>query len=132
MAEFERPKSGYRFAWGGVNTKEVPDALAENKYQAAENVRSTADLSLRTRPGYELLFTCNNNAITNIRAYTRLDNNSAPRFLARDDAGQIFLDNNTNIGNLNGNAGYGVSMVPFRPRESALSWMYIAGIGDYQ
>lgn len=132
MADFKRPEDGFRFKWGGVNTEDVPDSLPDGKYQVAVNIRATAKMSLRTRPGYDPLFTCNNAAVTDIRAYTDLNSNSFPRFLARDANGRVFLDNGTNVGNLNGNAGYGAAMVPFRPRESALSWMYVAGGGDYQ
>lgn len=141
MAEFSRPQDGFRFAFGGVNTKEVADALPADKYQAVQNVRATAELSLRTRPGYQLYFTANNNQnnnaftpapITDMRAYTTLNNNAFPRILARDANGRIFLDNGLLVGNLNGNAAYGVSINPFRPRESATPWMYIAGVGDYQ
>ena len=141
MAEFSRPQDGFRFIFGGVNTKEVPDALPADKYQAVLNVRATAEQSIRTRPGYQLYFTANNNQnnnaftpapITDIRAYTTLGNNAFPRLMARDENGRVFLDTGRLVGNLNGNAGVGVSMNPFRPKESATPWMYIAGLGDYQ
>ena len=141
MADFQRPEDGFRFAFGGVNTKEVPDALPPMKYQAVQNVRATADLSMRTRPGTRLYFSANNNQnsnaftpapITDMRAYTTLNNFAYPRILARDNNGRIFLDNQLMVGDLNGSPGVGVSMNPFRPRESATPWMYVAGLGDYQ
>lgn len=141
MAEYTRPAEGFRFLFGGVNTKEVADALPADKYQAVLNVRATAEQSIRTRPGYNLYFTANNSqnannftpaAITDMRAYTALGSNAFPRMLARDANGRVFLDTNAMVGNLAGNAGYGVSMNPFRPRESAQPWMYIAGVGAYQ
>lgn len=134
MAEnqYSRPKDAFRFHFGGVNTRDTPDSLAPGKFSAAQNIRTTGENSVRTRPGYVPLFTGGNNAITDIRGYATLATDALPRFLARDANGGVWLDNNNSVGNLAGNAGYGASMIPFRPSESPQSWMYIAAEGDYQ
>lgn len=139
MADFKRPEAGFRFDFGGTNTKEVPDALGPDKYQATLNVRATAEHSLRTRPGYFEYFIANNNnnnfnsaAITDMRAYTGLNSNSYPRVLARDALGRVFLDTNKQVGAMNGNAGYAAVLNSWRPKESATPWMYISQAGDYQ
>jgi len=130
--EFKRPADAFRFAFGGVNTRDAPDAMSPNKYAIAQNVRSTGSNSIRTRPGYVPLFTAGNNSVTDIAGYATLNTDALPRFLARDAAGGIWLDNNNSVGNMNGNAGFGASMLPFRPSESPQSWMYIGAQGDYQ
>ena len=137
-SEFKRPDDSFRMSFGGVNTRDVPDALRPGKFAAASNIRSTGQFSIRTRPGYIDLFYTGNNAITDIRGYATLQTDALPRFLARDSAGAVWLDsgNNvaqgTNVGNLAGNAGFGCSMIPFRPSESPQSWMYVGTQGDYQ
>lgn len=134
MAEnqYQRPKDAFRFHFEGVQTRDTPDSLAPGKFAAAVNIRSTGNNSIRTRPGYVPLFTGGNNAITDIRGYASLSTDSLPRLLARDANGGVWLDNNNSVGNLAGNAGYGASMVTFRPAESPNSWMYIGAEGDYQ
>lgn len=134
MAEnqYSRPKDAFRFNFQGVNTRDTPDSLAPGKFAAAQNVRTTGENSVRTRPGYVPLFTTGANAITDIRGYSTLSTDSLPRFLARDSNGTIWLDNNNSVGNLAGNAGYGASLITFRPSESPQSWMYIGAEGDYQ
>lgn len=133
-SEFTRDKDGFHFKFGGVNTRDVPDALAPDKYTAAQNIRSTGATAVRTRPGYVQLFTTgnNNNAVTDIRGYAGLSTDALPRFLAHDSAGNIWLDNNNTVGSLAGNTGFGASMIPFRPAQSPQSWIYIGSQGDYQ
>lgn len=131
MADFKRPENSFYFDFQGVNTRDVADAIPPNKYQFAVNVRSTGSNSVRTRPGYLPLFS-GNNAITDIRGYASLNTDSLPRLLARDSAGAIWLDDGVNVGNLAAPAGYGASMLPFRPSESPQAWMYIGAQGDYQ
>jgi hypothetical protein len=128
---YKRPP-GWRFTFGGINTRDVPDALPPEKYSAAQNIRSTGAASVRTRPGYVPLMTAGNAAITDIRGYATLQTDALPRFLARDANGSVWLDNNTNVGNMNGNAGYGATMLPFRPSESPQSWMYVGAENDYR
>jgi hypothetical protein len=132
MSEFQRPKAGFRFEFGGLNTKDVPSALPPNKYTCAVNLRSTADKAIRTRPGYLPRFSTGNYAITDIRGYTVLNTDAFPRFLARDAVSTIWLDNGNAVANLAQPAGWGVSMIPFRPSESPNSWMYIGSQSDYQ
>lgn len=132
---FKRPP-GWRFVNRGTNLRDVPDALDPNQYAALKNIRSTAGNALRCRPGYEALFNNgNNNAgtrITDIAGYATLGTDANPRFLARDSNGSVWLDTGVNVGNLNGNAGFGASMLPFRPAESPQSWVYIGALGDYR
>jgi hypothetical protein len=128
--EFQRPK-GFRFAFGGVNLRDKPDALPPTKYAAAKNIRGT-EQSITTRPGYTQLFATGINPITDLRAYSRLGTDNIPRFLARDSANSIYLDSGAVVATLGGFTGQGVSMIPFRPGGSAQSWMYIASSDDYQ
>lgn len=130
--EFKRPTEGFRAAFGGIDIRDVPDAIPQGKFSAAQNIRSTGSNSIRTRPGYVPLFYAGSNATTDIRGYSTLLTDSLPRFLARDSAGAVWLDSGALVGNLGGNAGYGASMIPFRPSESPQSWMYVGTEGDYQ
>jgi len=132
---FKRPP-GWRFVNRGTNLRDVPDALDPNQYAALKNMRSTGSSALRVRPGYEPIFNDGNNnngtRITDIAGYATLGTDTFPRLLARDSNGSIWLDTGVNVGNLNGNAGFGASMLPFRPAESPQSWMYIGALGDYR
>lgn len=130
--QFQSPANSFRFAFGGVNTRDVPDALPPGKYSVAQNIRSTGSNSIRTRPGYTTLYQAGSNAVTDIRGYSTLLTDSLPRFLSRDANGGVWLDNGSSVGNLAGNAGYGASLITFRPSESPQSWMYIGAEGDYQ
>lgn len=124
-----------RFQFGGMRLTSVPDGLPPGKYAALQNVRGNpGGTSIVTRPGSAQQFTCNNNPITDICSYANLSTDDAPRFLVRDSAGGIFLDNNnaTPLTTLTGNVGFGASMIPFRPAESPGPYMYVAGIGQYQ
>ena len=79
--EFNRDKPGFRFEFGGVNIRDVPDALPLNKYCAAQNIRSTGAKAMRTRPGYVNLFALNNGGagVIDIRAFTALGTDNLPR-----------------------------------------------------
>ena len=132
MADYQRPQEGFRFYWGGIKLNSTPDACKPNKFPSAVNVRSTSQNSLRTRPGYTPNFITGGNPVTDIRAYTTLGTDDAPRFLARDSLNGIYLDNGVLQATLGGTVGHGVSMMPFRPGASPQSWMYIAGYGDYK
>ena len=132
MANPQSPFSE-RFQFRGVMLSSVPDIVPPGKYAAAQNIRSNpGGNSIHTRPGSIQLFTANNNAITDIRAYATLSTDDNPRFLARDTLNKIWLDNNVSQLTLGGNNGFGVSFVPFRPSASPQAYMYIAGVGDYQ
>lgn len=130
MAEFDRPK-GFRFTFGGINTRNLPDALSPTKYPYAQNIRMVSDQSIISRPGYTTLQS-GFQAITDIRAYAALNTDNNPRFLVRQTSNLISLDTDTPIVTLNGAVGLGVSFMPFRPEASPLPWMYVAGLGDYQ
>lgn len=130
MAETSSPVA-IRFAYGGMNVREVADALPAGKFSMGRNIRETAAGSIRTRPGYVSQFSAGNNAITDIRSYATLETDGLPRFLARDTAGTIWLDNGNNVTTLAGTPGLGVRMIPFRPASSPQPWMYVADRGDY-
>lgn len=130
--QFERPKQGWRFAFGGVNLKDPPDALSPTKYASAQNVRGIAATAIRTRPGYVPGFTCGNAAITDIHSYATIETDDAPRFLARDTLSRIYLDTGNLVTTLASPPGPGVSMIPFRPSQSPQTWMYVGGQNDYQ
>ena len=125
--EFNRDKPGFRFEFGGVNIRDVPDALPLNKYCAAQNIRSTGAKAMRTRPGYVNLFAVADGAgVIDIRAFTALGTDNLPRLLAVDIFGEVFLDTGVDVVNLTA-GGNGFSMLPFRPAESPQAWMYVAG-----
>ncbi len=129
--EFQRPQ-GWRFAFEGVNLRDVPDALPYTKFASAKNIRATATQSVQTRPGYTLEFVTGGNPVTDLRAYATLETDDLPRTLARDSLNGIYLDNGALLTTLAGNNGSGVAMAPFRPSQSPQAWMYVAGLGDYQ
>ena len=130
---FNRP-TGWRFICNGVNLRDVPDAIGPTKYASLKNVRSTPTQGLQTRPGYTLLFSTGGRSVTDIKAYDTVNPSAfAIRFLARDSANQIWLDNGTLVATLdNSSPTFGVTMLPFRPSESPQSWMYIGSPDDYQ
>ena len=107
MAEVSSPVV-LRFAFAGMNLREVADALAAGKFSMARNIRETAAQSVRTRPGYVTQFSTGNNAITDIRSYATLGTDDLPRYLARDNAGTVWLDTGNNVAALAGNHGGGV------------------------
>lgn len=139
MAEFQRPKDAFRFAFGGLYTRDTPDSTPPEKYVIAQNVRSTGASSIKTRPGYVPAFIAGNAGITDIRGYTGQGNNSyvgapnafTPRLLARDGNGGVWLDTGSQVASMNAPTGLGASMIPFRPTESPATWMYIGDDGDY-
>src|SRR5690348_13210205 len=90
---FERPQ-GWRFSGGGVNLRDVPDAIGPLKYASLKNIRWTPQQSIQTRPGYTFLFTTGGLSITDLKAYDTVNPSVfAIRFLARDSSNQIWLDN---------------------------------------
>lgn len=132
MADYQRPPDSFFFKLGGVYTRDVADAIPPTKQAIAQNVRSTGENSIRTRPGYNTYFAAGANAVLNLRGYATLGTDSTPRLLAYTASGNVRLDNNASVGNMGGNAGFGASMLPFRPAESPQAWMYIGTQGDYQ
>ena len=131
MAELSNP-AGVRFSFAGMNLRSQADALLEGKFSCAQNVRDASRTSLSTRPGYVPGFSTGNNAVTDLRSYAALGTDDKPRFLARDTAGVVWLDNGASVAALAGTPGRGVRMIPFRPSQSPQSWMYVADQGDYQ
>lgn len=137
MDKFSREKQGFRFAFGGLKTNAAPDALASTKYPMAINVRGVEDDSTQTRPGLTLLFSAGatpNAQPTDLRAYTRLNTDNLPRVLARVADDTIWLDNGVLVGSLASAAAIspGASLIPFRPAQATVPWMYIANGSDYQ
>lgn len=132
MPEYSRPP-GFRFTFSGLNLLEVPDALAQDKYTVAQNIRADAVGSIRTRPGYATLFSiASSRPITDIKAYASLGTDDLPRFLCRDDQNRIYLDSGPLGTTMGGLLGSGVIMIPFRPGASPQSWMYVCSQEDYQ
>ena len=138
MADYSRPKEGFRYQNGGVKLNAVPDSIPPGKYAALVNVRSVTDSTIRTRPGMVQTFTTSNQAVTDIRAYSILGSDNKPRYLARTSNDLIWLDNSVNVGNVAYTGQglravpLGVSMIPFRPNESPTPYMYIASTNNYQ
>lgn len=135
--EFLRPESGFRFAFAGLKTNARPDALPPGKYPLATNIRAYSTGTIQSRPGAVRSFTASPTGIlypiSDMRTYAALATGNAPRTLAYDLNGRVWLDNGMNVGTLSGGVGSsGASMIPFRPNASPEPWMYIANGGDYQ
>lgn len=133
MADYTRPKEGFRFKFMGMKLNSSPDSLPPDKYALAINVRAYADHSVRTRPGLRLRTT---NAtpfttITDLHAYSALLTDNLPRTLARSNTDSISLDTGAQVGSLAA-GGIGACMIPFRPNASPTPYMYIANGKDYQ
>lgn len=129
---FQRIQNGWRFAFGGLNLRDFPDAIGPTKYQSAVNVRATSTQSLQTRPGYVPFFNTGGYKITDIRSYSAPY--GTPRYLARDTNDNIWLDTGVNVGNVGspGGAWQGATFIPFRPNASSNAWMYIASTQAYK
>lgn len=131
--EFLRPQEGFRFDFGGIKTNSSADSIPPNKYPLAVNLRSLNGKSVISRSGQSARFSTGGNAITDLRAYSRLATDDLPRILARDILDQIYLDTGSLIGTLSGSgAGPGATMIPFRPNASPTPYMYIANGSDFQ
>ena len=128
--EFQRP-DGWRFAFEGINLREVQDAIPPRKFTSAKNIRATQQQAVQTRPGYQLAFTASG-VITDGSAYATLGTDDLPRILVRNTANGIYLDDGSLVTTMLGAAGLGVWMLPFRPNESPQTWMYVASQEDYQ
>jgi hypothetical protein len=135
--EFLRPQEGFRFEFGGMKTNARPDSLPPGKYPIAINVRGYSGGTIQSRPGAVASFTAATTGllypISDMRTYAALASSNAPRTLAYDLAGRVWLDTGVNIGTLAVGVGSnGASLIPFRPGASPQPWMYIANGGDYQ
>ena len=136
---YNRPKEGFRFAFGGLKTNAQADTLPPDKYPMAINVRGVSVSSVRTRPNLRVLYQIPliaSRSITDIRAYSELNTDNLPVLLARASDDRIYgLVNSVPslVGTLTGAGGsLGVSMIPFRPNQSANPYMFIANGQDYQ
>ena len=127
---YNRPKEGFRFKFGGMNTHMPPDALSPDKYPIAQNIRSYVDQSVRTRPGQALRFNTGGNPITSMRTYGAIFTDDLPRILAVDTLGRVYLDTSTQVGTV-GSGSQGVTMLPFRPSQSPNPYMYVASAKAY-
>lgn len=137
-ADFNRERDGFRFRFLGLKTNLLPDALPDGKYAFAQNVRSTREDAIQTRPGMLQLFEASsprNVPFTDIATYAALGTDTLPRTLAFDALGGVWLDNGTNVTTMAVSASgavNGATLLPFRPAESPNPWMYIADGFDYQ
>lgn len=128
--DFNRPREAFKFSVGGLKVNSAPNTIPPDKYALLQNIRNYGVDSVRTRPGYTRLFNAGANPVMDMRAYMPLSV-SGPRILAVDSMGNVYLDNGAVVGVV-GQMLYGASMIPFRPNESPLPWMYIATAGDFQ
>lgn len=131
MGGMQRPEGGWRFDYNGININDTPDGLQPNEYPYSQNIRQYRDNSLETRPGYSLLFSGDGSPFTDVRAYSAINTDNLPRFLARNSNNRIYLDNGALVTTLNGTT-QGVAMIPYRPSQSPQSWMYVGSDGDYK
>jgi hypothetical protein len=135
VSDFNRPKEGFRFRFGGMKLNARPDALSPGKYALAVNVREYEEGTIRCRPGLATLFTTGslNRYATDLRAYCALQTDNTPRILTRNADDTIWLDNGSQVGTLAGSGNTpGATLIPFRPNESPNPYMYIANGSDYQ
>jgi len=138
LADFVRPKDSFRFAFGGMKVNDVADALPPDKYPIAQNVRNYQARSIVARPGEHGRFFTNGRPVWGIGSYTVLESDNRPRYLAVDSDFDVFLDTNAMVGSLAGinmgdqPAGFGVSMLSFRPNQSPQPYLYIANGNAYQ
>lgn len=132
--DFQRPREGFKYSFGGWKTNAAPNSLPQGKYNLAVNVRGYDDDSTATRPGQVQKFQTGNAYIVNVRAYTQLSTDDLPRYLAVDVLSEVWLDNGVSVGTLaNAHAdALIISMIPFRPNQSVTPWMYIGSLYDYQ
>jgi hypothetical protein len=134
---YSRPKESFRFAFRGMKTNVVADALEPGQYAWAQNIRALRNSSLRTRWGASQLFATSAGIVSDIRAYTTLGGDNDPLFIAcrpLPGSTQVWLGTpptSSLVGGLVG-ASAGCAMVPFRPAQSPNPWMYIANGSDYQ
>jgi hypothetical protein len=99
----------------------------------SQNIRSLGDSAIFTRSGQSARFSTAAQAITDLRAYSRLSTDDLPRILARNAADQIYLDNGALVGTLaGGGSSPGATLIPFRPNASPSPYMYIANGSDYR
>ena len=70
MSDFQRPRDGFRFAFGGLHLNDRPDAVPPGKYVLAQNIRAYSGNTIRTRPGQQLRFTTGGAPITDLSSYT--------------------------------------------------------------
>lgn len=131
MAEqFTRPP-GIPFKFAGVNTNNPADKLGPGKYAMAQNIRAYGDETIRVRPGLTQLATSATGLpVQNIRAYSTLETNNAPRYLFKSGT-NIYLDTGT-IVDTGYESGSGASLIPYRPNQSPESWMYASDNNQYR
>src|SRR5229473_7954677 len=130
----DRIRQTNRINFRGLNTRLVPDVLPPGKSPCAINVRAEGDSTVRTRPGFVSAFTTVANPITDIKSFATLSTDNKPRLLAVSVTGSacsVYLDDGQFKGFVSSTgAVFGNSMIPYRPRQSPQSWMYIGnGLG---
>ena len=132
----KRPTEAFRFRFGGMKTNSTPDAVGPDKYPYARDVRSFQGTSVQARQGYAPTFPTNGFPVTDLHTYSALLTDNLPRVLARGTDNNIWLGqppgSSSRVGTLAGSGQLGAAMIPFRPAESPVPWMYIANGADYQ
>jgi len=136
--QFNRPRAGLRYAGIGLRTTDVADALPPNRSPYLQNVRTTRDSNLQTRPGQTLSFALTGDTahyIADLRAYSALGTDNLPRVVAYAVDGRVWLDSGAGVvGSLaiTSATPLGASLIPFRPNQSPVPYLYIANGTDYQ
>jgi hypothetical protein len=125
-SDYTREK-GERFHSKGLRTGSPADALQPGQYPYLQNVRGTTESELTTRAGHVLDFSTEANPVEQIAAYA--DATGKPRLLAKTNT-SVYLDNGSVV-----DTGYSTgvpSMIPLRPNQSPLPWMYVGDGTQYR
>jgi hypothetical protein len=113
-----------------MKTNAAPDALPATKYPLLLNARSYSDDEIRCRPGMNLLFnTASGDDVLNICGFS--NGQGIIRYLAAVD-GSIYRDDNTTPVDSSFDPTSTQSMIPYRPNQSVLPWMYIGDNQSYR
>ncbi len=127
----DRLHQTFRARFKGINTRLPADAMPEGKFPLAINVRADGDSKIKTRPGYNQAFATGGKRATDIRAFTTLETDNAPRLIVHDSSGGVWLDDGVQKGTV-GFGGTGASLIPYRPAQSPQSWMYVGNATGYR
>jgi hypothetical protein len=142
--EFQNP-NGWKFNFKGANVASSPDNLQPDQYAGVLNTRTQSGNSLRARAGMVPVsgVPATGTKITDLIGIVNVANTepfppTVPVVIARDIQDHIYSNGSLVVSMSNFVDGLGpvqsdgVSLIAFRPNESAEPWVYIASQADYQ